>query len=62
MSAQIYSQKQQQDNTAYENSAYIDAENTLWIETKEVINVIISMKQDIFNFNRSSTTPLGLPA
>ena len=34
MSAQIYSQKQQQDNTAYENSAYIDAENTLWIETK----------------------------
>lgn len=48
MSAQIYSQKQQQDNTAYENSAYIDAENTLWIETKEVINVIISMKQDIF--------------
>lgn len=34
MSAQIYSPKQQQDNTAYENSAYIDAENTLWIETK----------------------------
>lgn len=34
MTSQIYSQKQQHDNAAYENSAYIDAENILWIETQ----------------------------
>lgn len=34
MGAQIFEVKRQQDNTAYENSAYIDAQNILWLETK----------------------------
>lgn len=34
MGSQIFEAKRQQDSTAYENSAYIDAQNILWLETK----------------------------
>ena len=34
MGSQIFEAKRQQDKTVYENSAYVDAQNILWIETK----------------------------